>query len=235
MTGVEFLEAARRLDPLAQARHPDGLRRHRSGHRRHQPGRGQPLHPETVGSPRGEAVPAPRRRTRSPGGAPTAPTFGGIRVIGDRWSASTHRIKELLARNQVPYQAIDAGGPEGQMLLDAVGVSTAQLPVVLLEGGGKLIQPSLGELAEAVNLHTRPQLETYDLVIVGAGPGRSGRRGLRRLRRVSRSRWSTVKARGPGEPKRQDRKLSGFSGRTFGRRSDQHGRSRRRRDSPPRC
>ena len=98
------------------------------------------------------------------------PGFGGIRVIGDRWSAATHRIKELLARNQVPYSAIDAGGTEGQMMLEAIGVPPGQLPVIILEGGEKLIQPSLADLAEAVNLHTRPQLETYDLVIVGAGP-----------------------------------------------------------------
>ncbi|HKY47999.1 MAG TPA: response regulator, partial [Acidimicrobiia bacterium] len=98
------------------------------------------------------------------------PGFGGIRVIGDRWSAPTHRIKELLARNQVPYSAIDAGGTEGQLMLEAIGVPPGQLPVIILEGGEKLIQPSLAELAEAVKLHTRPQLETYDLVIVGAGP-----------------------------------------------------------------
>lgn len=98
------------------------------------------------------------------------PNFSGIRVLGDRWSAATHRVKEFLARNQIPYQAVDAAGPEGQMLLEALGSSSAELPVVLLEDGSRLIQPTPAALAEAVKLQTRPQLETYDLVIVGAGP-----------------------------------------------------------------
>ncbi|MGH8927706.1 MAG: response regulator, partial [Acidimicrobiia bacterium] len=45
------------------------------------------------------------------------PVYTGTRVLGDRWSAATHRVKELFARNLVPYQSIDAGTPEGQMLL----------------------------------------------------------------------------------------------------------------------
>ncbi len=126
-----------------------------------------------------------------------------------RWSATTHRIKELLARNQIPYQAIDAGGPEGQMLLDAVGVSTAQLPVVVLDGGAKLIQPSLVDLAEALKLHTRPQLETYDLLIVGAGPAGlaaavyGGSEGLK---------VAVVDSEGPGGQASQSAKIENYLG-----------------------
>ena len=32
------------------------------------------------------------------------PTFEGIRVIGHRWSAEGHQIKDFLARNRVPYR-----------------------------------------------------------------------------------------------------------------------------------
>lgn len=169
MTGVEFLEAARRLAPLTRRvlltayadteAAIDAINRAGVSFYILKPWNP----PEEKLYPLLDDELMSWRSTYRPG-------FAGIRVIGDRWSAPTHRIKELLARNQVPYSAIDAGGPEGQLLLEALGVPTGQLPVVLLEGGGKLIQPSLGELAEAVKLHTRPQLETYDLVIVGAGP-----------------------------------------------------------------
>ena len=33
--------------------------------------------------------------------------YGGVRVIGDRWSARCHRVRDFLARNQVPYQFLD--------------------------------------------------------------------------------------------------------------------------------
>jgi thioredoxin reductase (NADPH) len=98
------------------------------------------------------------------------PIFSGVRILGDRFAPATHRLKDFLARNQIPYQAIHAGERDGQMLVEAVGVSFSDLPVVLLEDGSRLIQPSLTELADAVKLPTRPQLDTYDLVIVGAGP-----------------------------------------------------------------
>ncbi len=169
MTGVEFLEAARRLDPLTRrvilTAYADTEAAISAINRA-----GVSLYIQKPWDPPEEKLFPLLDDELEFWRGTYRPTFSGIRVIGDRWQASTHRIKELLARNQVPYQAVDASGPEGQLLLDAVGVSSAQLPVVLLEGGARLIQPSLGELAEAVNLHTKPQLETYDLLIVGAGP-----------------------------------------------------------------
>ncbi|MGQ0848258.1 MAG: FAD-dependent oxidoreductase [Actinomycetota bacterium] len=98
------------------------------------------------------------------------PRFSGIRVLGDRWDVPTRHLKDFLARNQVPYQSVEAGGTEGQVLLSALEVSAADLPVVLLEDGRRLVNPSIADLAEAARLHTRAQAEVYDLIIVGAGP-----------------------------------------------------------------
>ncbi len=38
------------------------------------------------------------------------PPFSGIRVLGDRHHPETRRIRGFLARNLIPYQAIEAGG-----------------------------------------------------------------------------------------------------------------------------
>src|SRR5689334_1367452 len=32
------------------------------------------------------------------------PPFQGVRIIGHQWSPSSHRIKDFLARNQIPYR-----------------------------------------------------------------------------------------------------------------------------------
>lgn len=99
------------------------------------------------------------------------PVFAGVRVVGDRWSSEAHRLKAFLASNQVPYQSIDVETDErGRSLLEAVGATVAELPVVILPDGGHLVRPTQAELAAGVGLHTRPQLPTYDLVIVGCGP-----------------------------------------------------------------
>ena len=98
------------------------------------------------------------------------PPFEGIRVVGERWSSGTNQIKDFLARNQLPYQAIEASGDLGQRLLALAGATEADIPLVVLEDGRTLTAPNIAELAGAMGLRTRPDLPTYDLVIVGGGP-----------------------------------------------------------------
>jgi thioredoxin reductase (NADPH) len=97
------------------------------------------------------------------------PGYGGTKVIGDRWAARGHEIREFLARNQVPYIFLDAEASDEARSLTA-GLTGSELPLVVLPGGENLKAPSLGELAERIGLKTRAGQDFYDLVIVGAGP-----------------------------------------------------------------
>ena len=99
------------------------------------------------------------------------PGFGGLSVIGHRWSATGHGIKDFLARNLVPYRWLDVETEaEARELLHEIGLPGATGPVVVLPDGTHLVEPSLRDLATKVGLKTRPELPLYDLVIVGAGP-----------------------------------------------------------------
>lgn len=99
------------------------------------------------------------------------PGFEGIRIIGPRWSPQVHDIKDFLARNQVPYRALDVeAGGESSELLRAAQVDPLVLPVVLFPDGGVLVQPAPREVAERAGLKTQPDRPFYDLAIVGAGP-----------------------------------------------------------------
>jgi thioredoxin reductase (NADPH) len=99
------------------------------------------------------------------------PPFQGVRVIGHRWSAASHAVKDFLARNLVPYRWLDIeGDPEAGELVELAGVQPTVLPLVLLPDGTPLAQPTTVEIAERIGLKTRPELDFYDLVIVGAGP-----------------------------------------------------------------
>lgn len=100
------------------------------------------------------------------------PAFQGIRVVGDRWSRDTYRIKEFLARNLMPYQAVDVdvAPEEAERLLAAAGLDATQLPAVLFPDGDPLVRPDITHLAERLGMSTSATSPTYDLVIVGAGP-----------------------------------------------------------------
>ena len=98
------------------------------------------------------------------------PGYGGLRVVGDRWSARCHTVRDFLARNQVPYQFLDIEtSDEARELGDSV--DSAELPLVILSGGERLISPDPTTLPEHIGLETKAKKDFYDLVIVGAGPG----------------------------------------------------------------
>ena len=99
------------------------------------------------------------------------PGFGGLSVVGHRWSAAGHAVKDFLARNLVPYRWLDVEtADEARELLAEVGVPDASGPVIVFPDGSHLVEPSLLDLATKVGLRTRAELPMYDLVIVGAGP-----------------------------------------------------------------
>ncbi|HMB92474.1 MAG TPA: FAD-dependent oxidoreductase, partial [Rhodothermales bacterium] len=100
------------------------------------------------------------------------PGFGGIRVVGDRWSAQSHAIKDFLARNQVPYEFLDVETNDDarEIMQKAGGNGEAALPIVVLPGGERLHAPEPMDLAAHVGLQTQAEQPFCDLAIVGGGP-----------------------------------------------------------------
>jgi thioredoxin reductase (NADPH) len=96
------------------------------------------------------------------------------KVIGHRWSAPSSRLRDFLARNQVPYRWYSSDEPEGQRLLEAAGADGRDLPVLITVDGEALIAPSQGEVAARVGLATTPERDFYDIVVVGGGPAGLG-------------------------------------------------------------
>jgi thioredoxin reductase (NADPH) len=99
------------------------------------------------------------------------PPFTGLRVVGDRWSPESHRVRDFLARNRVPYRWLDVeGSEEAREILTNADSGTPKLPLVVYEDGTFAEVPQNREIAEKIGLHTRAGQKFYDLVIVGAGP-----------------------------------------------------------------
>src|SRR5690349_23200843 len=97
-----------------------------------------------------------------------------IRVIGHRWSARSYEVRDFLARNLVPFRWYLAEDPEAQRLLSAAGVDDDRLPVVVTGDGTAMVEPSDAELAQHVGLATTPSTDFYDLIVVGGGPAGLG-------------------------------------------------------------
>ncbi len=99
------------------------------------------------------------------------PPFEGLRVVGPRWSAPDHQVRDFLSRNQIPYEWLD---PERDSqafdLLERYKLDDRKLPALLFADGTSLVQPTQTQLAERVGLSTHAQKDFYDLVVIGAGP-----------------------------------------------------------------
>jgi thioredoxin reductase (NADPH) len=99
------------------------------------------------------------------------PPFEGIRIIGHRWSAVAHDLKDFLARNHVPYIYLDIElKSEAHELLTQLQLDETHLPVVLFPDGTVMNSPAVQEVAGKVGLQRQAEEPFYDLVIVGGGP-----------------------------------------------------------------
>jgi thioredoxin reductase (NADPH) len=103
------------------------------------------------------------------------PPFEGIRVLGNRWSPASHNIKDLLARNHIPYRWLDVETAETdeevKQLIDSLKAEEkSNLPLLVFPDGERLLKPQPIDVAEKVGLKTHATEEFYDLAIVGGGP-----------------------------------------------------------------
>ncbi len=99
------------------------------------------------------------------------PPYRGLRVIGHRWSAPSHEVKDFLARNQVPYRWLDIEtDAEAQQVIEAEGAEGAEFPLLIFADGIRLEAPPLREVAAKIGLRTQATRPFSDLVIAGGGP-----------------------------------------------------------------
>jgi len=99
------------------------------------------------------------------------PDREAIRIIGFQWSPKSHRLKEFLSGNLVPYTWMDIeNNADAEKYLLSANVSRSDLPLVILKDGSFINDPLLPVLAERVGLQQKASKEMYDVLIIGAGP-----------------------------------------------------------------
>lgn len=96
--------------------------------------------------------------------------FHLFRIVAPRQHARASEIRDLLTRFNIPYAFHVNETPEGRRLLREVGRDTTDVPIVVRHDGRIFVDPSTADLIEAVGGGTTIDAETYDVVIVGAGP-----------------------------------------------------------------
>ena len=104
------------------------------------------------------------------------PAEAAIRIVGRRWSARSHELRDLWSRSGVPFEFHAADSDEGGELLGRVGASSVRLPVVVLFDRRVLVDPTNEEIVDAFaedipfSVNIGPGQRDFDLIVVGAGP-----------------------------------------------------------------
>ena len=100
--------------------------------------------------------------------------FEAVRVIGERWSARSQELRDLLSRYRIPAGFYDAATGRARQMLGELGLQSPDLPVVVLRFAAErstLVNPSNRKIADAFGVMTPISAgEVFDLAVIGAGP-----------------------------------------------------------------
>jgi len=97
-------------------------------------------------------------------------SFEGAYVIGTRWAPETHKLKDFLAKSQVPYRWLEPEGISDPRVQAALGDRPVAMPAVIFPDGSILERPDLSQVAGKLGLVSIPSRRFYDVVVIGAGP-----------------------------------------------------------------
>jgi len=112
-----------------------------------------------------------RPRCTGPAATSLAAVEGHITIVGHRWARHSHEVKDFLGRNRIPFIWLDLDhGRKAAAALANCNLDEAALPALIFPDGSAMADPSIDELANKLEMHTRAEHDYYDLVVVGAGP-----------------------------------------------------------------
>ena len=167
-----------------------------------------------------------------------SPMRSTVQVVGRRMDAEHYRLRDFLTRTAQPYEWHEADTPEADQLLQRLGLTDAELPV-LVDGRQRLLAGDRGDGRDSLGRFPTAQARALRLRRHRRRPRRPGGRRLCRLGRPFDARVRPRRARRPGVERDDDRELLRLPGRDRRRRAgaarrQAGGTLRRRADAPAR-
>ncbi len=78
---------------------------------------------------------------------------GKIIMYGTTWCYGTRRAREVLEKNQIPYEWIDIDqDPEGRKYVESVNRGYRSVPTIVFPDGSILVEPSNAELCRKLGV-----------------------------------------------------------------------------------
>jgi thioredoxin reductase (NADPH) len=98
------------------------------------------------------------------------PRFEEFRIVATQGDSRVQRLRDVMTRFSMTFGVYDVESEAGRRLLRDARLDARRLPVVIRYDGQVRIDPSLPDLARAIGVQIKNNVDTCDLAIVGAGP-----------------------------------------------------------------
>jgi thioredoxin reductase (NADPH) len=99
-----------------------------------------------------------------------APTVEAVSIVGDRWAARSHELRDLFSRAALPHGFYEPDSEAGKALVDRAGAAGASLPLLVFRSGRALADPTNAEVVEMLGFRSRAERQAYDVAVAGGGP-----------------------------------------------------------------
>ena len=94
-----------------------------------------------------------------------------VRIVGEGRSPRSYEIRDLFERYLIPCAFHPADSEEGRRILGETGQTAETLPVLVMQDGQVLVDPSNERIADVhAGADALPRQRSFDLVVVGGGP-----------------------------------------------------------------
>jgi thioredoxin reductase (NADPH) len=98
------------------------------------------------------------------------PNFEQFRIVAAEDDSRALQLRDVMTRFSMPFGFYPVVSAAGLRLLAEAGVDASRLPAVIRYDGQVIIDPSLPDLARAIGVSVKNDIDSYDVAIVGAGP-----------------------------------------------------------------
>jgi thioredoxin reductase (NADPH) len=98
------------------------------------------------------------------------PRFEEFRIVAAEGDSRALQLRDVMTRFSIPFGFYAADSNRGRRLLDDAGVHATPLPVVIRYDGQVTVDPDLPDLARAIGVSVKNDIDTCEVAIVGAGP-----------------------------------------------------------------
>jgi thioredoxin reductase (NADPH) len=98
------------------------------------------------------------------------PHFELFRIVAAEDDSRVPQLRDVMTRFSMPFGFYPIESDAGRHLLDEAGLDGTRLPVVIRYDGDVIIDPSLPDLARAIGVSVKNDIDKCEVAIVGAGP-----------------------------------------------------------------